>query len=257
MIKLKSILIENTQLKSKIEEYFYECMKKHFSEYYKYIREWGVPKFELMSNPRYAGLFVYLARPRQLDLINQSIKINRDITTNVDNFRSVVFHETIHYVQYNLKVRGLYPYELPFRDTGDGHDAEFFSWVKSINRVEGSNFVKRSEELDVNLKSYKPFYIYGVVDQKDNGLYYYWTVRFNEKAASTLAVLVERGWKSPFILKVDVARLKSANVRFNKSRISLGRIDDDAEKSYVLSLIKKGEDLYSAKKYKTNDKLVG
>jgi hypothetical protein len=257
MIKLKNLIVESAALKSKIEDYFYECMRKHFSEYIKSIREWGVPKFTLMSDPRYAGLFVYTAYPYAMKLDSQSIKINRDITTNQEVFKSTVFHETIHYVQYNLKVRELPPYNRPFRDTGDGHDREFYSWLKAINRIEGSDFVKKSEELSVTLKSYKPFYIYGAVNPKDNGMYYYWTVRFSEKAANTLNILVDRGWKSPFILEVDTARLKSPNVRFKQSKLRMGGIDNDDEKSIILSLIKNGGNLYRGVKYKIDAKLIG
>lgn len=146
-------------IKSLTEKYFNECIDRYFQEYRSNMGEWGIPVFKVRSGTATAGLFSYI--PAKGRLMNQSITMNPDIAANGDDMlRRVVFHETIHYVQTNLSIRRLPPYQNG--KSTDGHDSYFSEMMIRMNSVEGRDYVTVTQDATSIKVSSKEIYVYGI-----------------------------------------------------------------------------------------------
>jgi len=133
--------------------------KKLFSEFttkYFHNNPHLEPKFKLKSHDRRMGCYT----PR-----DKTIAIHPDATLDERLFRSIVFHELIHY--YDNMVAGDMS-NIMHKFTQGGHGPFFKNMMDRVNRVEGKDFItiKRKAE---KLSTAKPFYVlfvrYGNKDQ--------------------------------------------------------------------------------------------
>jgi len=204
----KSILTEAdlNAIKKNTEQYFNQCMAKYFSEYRGKMSEWGIPTFKVRSGTQNAGLFSYV--PNIGKLSNQSITMNPDIAVNGELLRQVAFHETIHYVQTNLSVRRLSPYEDGKRTSI--HDAYFIEMMNKINSGEGSNYVTVKQDAAEILVASKEFYVYGFED--DNGrVATVWSPTENSKLHNWLMHTGKEKYKNIFQFKTDDYYFKTSS----------------------------------------------
>jgi hypothetical protein len=145
MIKLINILKEVTNKNDKlntIRKYFYDCLDEFYPEYKQYTNQF-TPKFEI-KNLRGAAGHCKSTR-RNGNLINIEIVIQDDFSSGDDVTKSVVYHETIHYMQDILIEFKLEPYIAGYI-RGDYHDKFFMSELERMNKVLGNNFVTRTED---------------------------------------------------------------------------------------------------------------
>jgi len=162
LISIYEALVQESgygNIKSLTEKYFNECMSRYFQEYKSSMEEWGIPVFKVRSGTATAGLFSYI--PAKGRLMNQAMTMNPDIAANGDDMlRRVVFHETIHYVQTNLSIRRLPPYQDG--KSTDDHDKYFTDMMGKINSGEGQDYVTVKQDA-TNIKvSSKEIYVYGI-----------------------------------------------------------------------------------------------
>lgn len=231
---MKLIPILEAATKSDIQKYFFECLNKYFPEYSKKTSEWGIPKFSLRSGITEGGYYSHASFWGRGYVTDQQITVNKDLSNNESIFRSVVFHETIHYVQVNLVARKLHPYtnEKPL----DYHDNFFMQMLKKINSVEGNNYIKVSEQIDdlADLKTVKPFFVYGIIT-KSNQYAYVWTVSSQPDLDDFFKRLITQNkYKSVFKIEVDLFWFKVAKFKYKKgSSIKFAVIEKDEILMYV------------------------
>jgi len=169
MIKLINIINEEynkRQTLGEMENYFNECIKMFYSEYKSQINDgtFLYPKFAIERLPgNQIGLCSYSWNNRTKEIIGDiTIHLHTDYATN-EMVKSVIFHETIHFIQANLKNHKLEPY--PFgTDKSNAHDSFFFSECSRMNVVLGTDFIKKSATIDNFTDLSNSFYVY-VVDK--------------------------------------------------------------------------------------------
>ena len=220
---IESLLTEAdlNAIKKNTEQYFNQCMAKYFSEYRGKMSEWGIPTFKVRSGTQNAGLFSYV--PNIGKLSNQSITMNPDIAANGELLRRVAFHETIHYVQTNLSVRRLPPYEDGKRTSV--HDAYFIEMMNKINSGEGSNYVTVKQDAVEILVASKEFYVYGIEDDKgrfatvwsptENSTMYNWLIRTGKEK-----------YENIFQFKTDDYYFKTSLSKFTRGSIKFALVEN-------------------------------
>lgn len=186
-------------IKSLTEKYFNECMDRYFPEYKKYMSEWGIPVFKVRSGTATAGLFSYI--PNKGKLSNQSITMNPDIAANGDDMvRRVTFHETIHYVQTNLSIRRLPPYENG-KNT-DHHDKYFNDMMGKINSEEGKDYVTVKQDSEGIQVSSKEIYVYGIETNRGD-FASVWSPTQSEELEKWLMTTAKAKYKNVFYFKTN------------------------------------------------------
>lgn len=234
----ESLLVETNA--SLIEKYFNECISRHFPEYRKYVgSDWPIPKFRLRSGTKNAGVFSFI--PTGKTPLNQTLTINTDFAGE-KFLRSIVFHETIHYVQANLSGMKLPPYDAN-RYKVD-HDAYFMDMMRKINSVEGENYITIKQDAGQLDVASKPFFVYGFVTHKNQYAYAWSTIPVQEMSKWLKNVAIEK-YKSIFEFETSDYYFKTGKQKFTKSSFSFnspdvkfGVVDKPEKEQYINQFIK-------------------
>lgn len=145
-----------------IEQYFNDCMDEFYPEYRKYIDngDFVYPGFIIKKMSGKVGLCRGYIKPLQ-GIWKVEIAIHSDYAGIPDVSRSIVYHETIHYIQFLLKDNNLEPY----KNKSISHDSFFKSEMDRMNSKLGTDFVKQTEDTsDYQLE--KDLFIY-LVDYRE------------------------------------------------------------------------------------------
>ncbi len=116
---------------SQVKKDFEDCCRKYFSEYPNKIPPCS---FFIKGHASRAGYFLCTYEGETSE--NHQIVINRDVVSNREGLRSVVYHETIHFWQSILYSRFQYKHM-----TNGGHDAFFRKKMEEMNQIEGAGFI--------------------------------------------------------------------------------------------------------------------
>lgn len=170
MIKLRDIMSEGKYAASEadMKKWFDECMRKYFPQYvskitrpFRTIPKTGIAEQYIdpdwKDNWVYPDLQVKSLKGRGSTGICQTSRIKRNgqivmpiIAVSPEYIktdgRSIVFHETIHYVQAYTYT----PIEHKYMSNG-GHDSFFKEMMNKMNAVEGENYI--TIEYDQTTKS--------------------------------------------------------------------------------------------------------
>lgn len=230
----EALLLENSKVQ--MEAHFIACMKKYFPEYYHLISQWGKPKFSIRDMPSKAGLFSY--KFVNNSVTDQVIHINKDFMEE-PFLKSVMFHETIHYVQANLVARKLSPY-VSGKWSTDGHDKYFFDMVSKMNSVEGDNFVSRNHDASQTNPALKDsIYIYGFVDSR------YYAYVWSNKPLQNIQNFLEKQsriyrYKGIFNFTTNDLWYKSPTTKVTDktTKFKFGIITDADKIEYIKSIMK-------------------
>lgn len=231
----KTMLLENSKVQ--MEAHFIACMKKYFPEYYPLINQWGKPKFSIRDMPSKAGLFSYKFTANSVS--DQVIHMNKDLMEE-PFLKSIMFHETIHYVQVNLVARKIAPY-ISGKWPGDGHDKYFFEMVSKMNSIEGENFVSKTHDMIHNAPKAlgDSINVYGFYD----GRYYayVWSSKPSQHMQDALNKLNSRNnYKAIFNFKTDDPWYKTPpqKITDKTTKFKFGIVDDATKIEYIKSIIK-------------------
>ena len=144
-MRLKQYLIEEISRKTAKAEF-----KKLFAEFTtKYFpnNPHLEPTFRLKSHDRRIGYY----SPK-----DKTVYIHPDATLDENLFKSIVFHELIHY--YDHMVAGEMS-NIMHKFTQGGHGPFFKDAMERINRKEGKDFITIKQEVE-KLRTVKGFYIF-------------------------------------------------------------------------------------------------
>jgi len=155
IIELKQLVIENKkeQIKKVMKKYFDDCSKKYFSDV---KGKYSYPSFNVKPNLRHAGAY----SPQR----NQ-FTMNLDFSQDLENLKSTMYHETIHYYQ----TKGGQEFSKMMHKLHGYHDDYFKEKMKKINAGEGKELVSIIGTFQTikSGKAAKPYYVYVLQKNKD------------------------------------------------------------------------------------------
>lgn len=215
--------IDSGKIVSEIERHFKECITKHFSQFKKYVgSEWPIPKFVLRQGTTNAGEFSYI--PTNSTPQNQKLTINPDFA--VEPFlKQIVFHETIHYVQANLRGSRISPYDIgPYKLA---HDQYFMSKMADINSIEGSNFITVKQDARQLETAHKEFHVYGI-ETKSGQFATIWSPKAQPQLEKWLKDNASR-YNNTFYFVTTDYYFKTKNTQFKGASLKWGVVEDPAK----------------------------
>ena len=134
----------------KIKEFFRECITLYFKpEYIDAFFLKTEPSFKIKEKHGKSGWFSQR---------ENTIYIHPDILTDNILLRKIVFHKTIHYIDYKNSGEIL----------GDGHGDFFKMWRDKINEKEGTDYITILQENHISRKTLKPYYVHYTLNIKHN-----------------------------------------------------------------------------------------
>lgn len=230
-MKLRQILneLDRKATTSLISKYFHECMNKFFSEYKKY--DWEIPTFKLRAGTSRAGEFSYI--PTKSKPMQPTLTINPDFAGD-DFLRSIVFHETIHFVQANLSGMKLEPYDQIRYERQDDHDKFFHKMMNEMNSKEGSDYITVKQDATKLSTAYKKFFVYGF--ESNEGYFgYVWSPTENSKVENWLNTAGKQKYKNIFKFETDDYWFKTKKSQIKGNSLNFGVIEDSSK----IELVKK------------------
>lgn len=140
--------------------YYIEFSKKYFLNLYEKFGKRYPPRFKVVLNIKHAGIYFPL---------ENEIHLNYDFVNSIDELKSIVYHETLHY--YLVREYRYY-----------GHGEMFVQWMKEINRKEGKEVITISttyNKISSNL-SVKEYYVF-ILNNTDTEISWAWSPTIKQR----------------------------------------------------------------------------
>lgn len=217
---IKSILHEGKYdlTTNQMKTWFFEGVSKYFPEYKDKIgKDWPMPIFEVKSHSSYAGWFKVTKWSSDRKAVECKISVNKDLIDN-EKYRSIVLHELIHYIQSNV-----YSYNQYATMSNGGHDSFFYKYLEAMNAKEGSNFIKKSEDISSwgTIGGGQEFWVYGIRDRKGRIMLAYSRTERPDVVELLKRQIKLQGWDAIYSFKSNDMKYRIGKITTVKGKIRL------------------------------------
>lgn len=199
--------------------WFMECISKYFPEYKSKVgKEWNLPTFEVKSSPNRAGWFKGTSWSNDGKAESSTFSINRDLIGN-EAYKRIVYHETIHYIQFNL-----YTQRQWATMANGGHDGFFREAMAKINAGEGSGFVtQKAEDLHTwgAIAGGKEFWVYGIKDYRGRYMFAYSKTERLDAVELLKKQKKAQSWQGIYAFKSNDLKYRIGKITMSKGRVGL------------------------------------
>lgn len=168
--RLNNLLLESpAKLRADAMRHYKTCITKYFPKYKNSV---SLPTIKILKNYSTIGR----RKGGSYNYGTHTITVDGDIASNPELLQSVMYHETIHVMQYVIDGG------IDWKKEREGyHGSDFIAHMQRINAGEGKELVtvRMSADSTTKLKVTKPFYVY-VIKEKTMFLVA-WSSKFSEK----------------------------------------------------------------------------